>query len=170
MPLWTASWLQKLRSFLPEEMSKSELQEGLGLQEPTGASKIVVLLADNQDRKLLSRLADEQHWTLYYANTCGEAWDLLNQTHAPIALCDRDLPATDWPGVVQMMASAPHKTYTILLSKVADDYLWNEVIRHGGHDLLATPLAEEKVLRAIRLAISWNNSVRLQAMLIKHYL
>ena len=79
----------------------------------------------------------------------------LQETKTPIILWDRDLPATEWRGVIQMMTSAPHPVDAILVSKVADDYLWNEVIRHGGYDLLTSPIGEQETLRAIRLVWSY---------------
>lgn len=168
----TRSILRRLSGFFREEMSEPELRARLSdQQEPPAGITIVALIAHERDRELLSRLAVEHKWTLHLTATCGEAWDVLNKTQAPIVLCDRDLPATEWRGVIQMMVSAKHPVYAILVSKVADDYLWNEVIRHGGHDLLAAPIREPEVLRAIRLAWSyWNNSMRLPPMLIKHYL
>jgi DNA-binding NtrC family response regulator len=152
-------------------MSTSELQARLAAtQGPVSGITIVALVAGQRDRELLSRLAGEHQWILHLAGNCGEAWSALNESKAPIVLCDRELPATEWRDVIQMMVSSEHQAYAILVSKVADDYLWNEVIRRGGHDLLATPLREEDVLRAIRLAWSyWNSSLKAQPMILKHY-
>jgi DNA-binding response OmpR family regulator len=132
--------------------------------------RIVALLASDRDCQLLSRMATERGWAVYFAGTCGQAWDLLRQEKASIVLCDRDFPGTEWRDVIQLMSSAPQSVYVVLLSRVADDYLWNEVIRRGGYDLLPTPLREEEVLRAIRLGWSyWNSSMRVPPMLVKHY-
>ena len=133
--------------------------------------RIVALIARERDRQLLSRLAADQNWVVHFAETCGGAWDLLKQHRAPLALCDRDFPGTEWRDVIQMMSSTPTLVYAILLSRVADDNLWNEVIRHGGYDLIATPLREEDTLRAIRLGWSyWSTSMRIPPMMVKHYL
>jgi len=163
--------LGKLRNFFRAEMSQSELQSRLGATQGAEAGiRIVAVLANVEEREVLSRIAAEQQWIVRFTDTCGEAWTALNESKAPIVLCDRDLPGTEWRDVIRMMVSSPHRAYTILVSRVADDYLWNEVIRLGGHDLLATPFHEEDVLRAIRLAWSyWNSSMRLQPMLMKHY-
>ena len=103
-------------------------------------------------------MAANQGWAVYFADICGQAWSLIQQQRAPIVLCDRDSPGTEWRDVIQMMSSAPAPVYAILLSRVADNYLWNEVIRNGGYDLVATPLREEEVLRAIRLGWSYWSS------------
>lgn len=162
----------QFRHLFREDMSRSDLQAKPGTKDqPVIRIGIVALVAGTEDRELLSRLAAEHQWSLSFADTCGEAWNALSDRKAPIVLCDRDLPATDWRDVIQMMVSCPHQACAILVSKVADDYLWNEVIRRGGHDLLSKPLREEDVLRAIRLAWSyWRSSMNVQPMLTKHYL
>jgi CheY-like chemotaxis protein len=112
---------------------------------------IVALGLGDRDRELLARLAAQYSWTL----------DFGENSKAQILLCDRNLPGADWREVVQTAASAPQLVYSILLSKVADDYLWNEVIRRGGYDLLVTPLREEDVLRAVRLGWSyWSSATK----------
>ncbi len=132
---------------------------------PNARIKVVALLASERDRELLSRVASTHGWDLHVASTCGEAWEFLLHFRAPIALCDRDFPGAEWRDVVQMMSSASHLVYPILASRVADDFLWNEVIRHGGYDLVATPLKEEDVVRAIRLAWSyWSSAVHTPAL------
>lgn len=152
-------------------MSQSELEVRLGIRpKPVGGIKIVALMANEEDCDLLSRLAAEHQWALHFVSSCGEAWDALKESQAAIALCDRESPAMEWRDVIHMMASSAPQVYAILVSRVADDYLWNEVIRRGGHDLLTTPLREEDVLRAIRLAWSYSNSsMRVQPMLMKHH-
>jgi len=45
-----------------------------------------------------------------------------------------------------------------------DDYLWNEVVRRGGYDVLSKPLREEDLMRAIKLAWAyWNSAARRRA-------
>ena len=48
----------------------------------------------------------------------------------------------------------------MLISPVADDYLWNEVLSNGGYDVLAKPLRQQDVLRAVKFAWSYLNSTR----------
>lgn len=164
------SLLAKARDLFREVMATPALQARLAAsQGRVGGIAIVALVAGDQDRELLLRLAVAHQWVLHVADTCGEAWSALNASKAPIVLCDRDLRGVDWRDVLQLMVSSEHQAYAVLVSKVADDYLWNEVIRRGGHDLLATPLREEDVLRAIRLGWSyWSSSMRAHPLPVKH--
>jgi len=106
---------------------------------------------------------------VFFAETCNEARAAVDRLRAPVILCDRDLPGEDWREVVEILARPPQRTCIILISKVVDDYLWNEAVKRGGHDVLPKPLREEDVVRAVRLAWSYWNSARRRAELpVKH--
>lgn len=79
---------------------------------------------------------------------------IAGQLTAPVIFCDRDLPETEWREAVLTLAALPHRPIVILLSEVADEYLWSEVFRIGGFDVLVKPLRAEDVRRAIKLALS----------------
>ena len=129
---------------------------------------IVALVVDEQDRGLLAGVAARNQWAVHFADTCTQAWTVLNQRKAPIILCDRRLPGSDWRDVVYRMALSPHHACAILLSHVVDDYLWNEVIRVGGYDVLSTPLREDDLVRSVRLAWSyWNTAAKVSPLSIK---
>jgi len=121
---------------------------------------LVALVLGEWDRALLSRIAAEHRWAIHFAQTCDEAWAALNERKAQIIFCEREVAGMDWRPVIRKLVSAPHLVCAILISNVTDDYLWNEVVSRGGHDVLATPLREENVLRAIRLAWLYWNSAR----------
>jgi hypothetical protein len=49
----------------------------------------------------------------------------------------------------------------MLVSKVIDGSLWNDVVRSGGYEVLSKPLREDDVSRVMKLAWSyWNSSVK----------
>jgi hypothetical protein len=122
---------------------------------------LVALVTDEGDRALLAHLAVEHGWTIHFARTCCEALESLNSYQAQIIVLEREALGRDWRGTIQKMVSEPNLVCAILISKVADNYLWNEVILWGGHDVLTTPLCEESVVRAIRLAwLYWNSAMK----------
>jgi FixJ family two-component response regulator len=96
--------------------------------------------------------------------TCEEARTALDKVKARVILCDRDLPGNGWRATVEDLASSPHRACVILVSAVVDTYLWNEVVRTGGFDVLSKPLREDEVVRAVRLAWSyWNSATKTAA-------
>lgn len=132
---------------------------------------LVALVVGDHDRGLLADVGARNQWSVHFTDTCGEAWAVLNQLKAPVILCDRDLPGTEWRSVVQMMASSAHGACAILLSRVVDDYLWNEVIGKGGYDVLPKPLREDDIVRSVRLAWSyWSSATKMSQPPLKHYL
>jgi DNA-binding NtrC family response regulator len=119
------------------------------------SAPLVTASADAQARGVLKEAADRKNWGIQFASSCEEAWMIANQLTAPVILCDRDLPETEWREAVLTLAALPHRPIVILLSKGADEYLWSEVFRIGGFDILAKPLRSEDVQRAVRLALSY---------------
>ena len=160
-------WRQ-LRSILARVRSGRETSVRAPSPGRNTRIRMVALVSNDCDRQLLARMAPENGWVVHFPGSCVEAWHLLKQEKPPILLFDRDFPGTQWREVIQEMSSGPDLVYSVLLSRVADDYLWNEVIRHGGYDVLATPLKETEVLRAVRLGWSYlSSSTRLPSLLPK---
>jgi CheY-like chemotaxis protein len=130
-----------------------------------GPITVIGLIASDADRRLLSGICSRNRWNLLFADTCEEARIALDKLKAPVVLCDRDLPGKGWRGTVEDLASSPHRACIILISGVVDTYLWDEVVRAGGFDVLSKPLREDDVVRAVRLAWSyWNSATRTAAI------
>ncbi len=120
----------------------------------------IVSLLDDQDRSLIKELCNEKQWDVFFAKTCAEARQASEQIQPQIILIDRDLADGDWRGSLSACASSSAGACALLISKVADDYLWNEVVCNGGYDVLRKPLREPDVLRAVKFAWSYWNSAR----------
>lgn len=96
---------------------------------------------------------------MHFAESRTEAWEVMNRIKSPVLVFDRDWPNVEWRTMVRDFASAPQWPCIILASRVADEYLWQELIRCGGHDLLTKPLRLEDVSRTLKLAlIYWKNA------------
>ena len=121
---------------------------------------VMGLAFTDEDRRLLASVCSGRQWNVVFTDTSDQARATLDQLKAPVILCDRDLPGGEWRDVVQVLASSPHRACVILISRVVDDYLWNEVVQRGGYDVLPKPLREEDVVRAVRLAWSYWNTAR----------
>jgi DNA-binding NtrC family response regulator len=120
---------------------------------------IVALVVSDHDREVLTCIANREPVDIHFAESHVDAWEAMNRLNSPVILYDRDWPNADWRTTVQALASSPHRCCVILASRVADDYLWQELIRCGGHDLLAKPFRADDVGRALKLALSyWKNA------------
>ena len=155
------SILAAFRRLLPDRAPKPKgASQKSDMPNDESRITLVALVLGERNRELLSRLAEEHRWVIHFARASTEAWEVLNACKAQIFLFEREAPGTDWRGVIREVVSGPHLVCAILISDVTDDYLWNEVVLWGGHDVLVTPLREENVLRTIRLAWLYWNSAR----------
>jgi CheY-like chemotaxis protein len=126
-----------------------------------GPITVIALLASEEDRQQLTCICSRNLWNLLFVDTREEARIALHNLKVPVVLCDRDLPGKGWRETVEDLASSPHRACVILVSGVVDTYLWSEVVRTGGFDVLSKPLREDDVTRAVRLAWSyWNRATR----------
>ncbi len=126
-----------------------------------GPLAVIGLVTSDADRRVLAGICSQSGWPLVFADTPEEARVARDKLKAPVILCDRDLPGIGWRQTVEVLASSPHRACVILVSGVVDTYLWDEVVRTGGYDVLPKPLREDEVVRAVRLAWSyWNSAPR----------
>jgi DNA-binding response OmpR family regulator len=116
--------------------------------------KIVAFLAEDHDRSVTSCLCYANHWEVFLAATVGEAGDVLGRLKPQIVLLDRDLGGPDWRNAVSALASCSNGACIVLISKMLEDNLWNDVVSNGGYEVLPKPLREDEVFRAVKLA--WN--------------
>jgi len=119
---------------------------------------VVALVVDEQDRHVLTRVFGQEPLDVRFAESCQEACSIANQLTAPVILLDRDWPETEWRIAVERLTASPHHACVILVSGVSDVYLWQELIRRGGYDVLPKPLQADKVARVVKLALSYWNS------------
>ena len=128
---------------------------------------IVSVLLEDQDRSLIAEVCYQNQWDVFFAKTCTEARQVSEQIKPHVILLDRDLADGDWRNSLSACAASSAGACTMLISRVADDYLWNEVVCNGGYDVLPKPLREQDVLRAVKFAWNYWNSTRQTAATIK---
>jgi FixJ family two-component response regulator len=149
-------WLARKR--LPVPFRRAANSEE---RPPNSDVSIVGLVIDEGDRRLLAGLGSRNQWSVTFADSFETAQALSVQLRACAILCDRDVAGREWWEVVEALSQSRHRPCVLLVSRVVDDYLWNEVVRRGGYDVLSKPLREEDLVRAIRLAWAyWNSAAR----------
>lgn len=129
----------------------------------SAGTPVIALAASEHDREILTAISGHGSWDVHFADSRVQAWEIVHRFGSPVVLYDRDWPNAEWRTTVHTFASCPQRPCVILMSRVADDYLWQELIRCGGHDLLAKPLRADDVHRALKLAWSYWNSARAAA-------
>jgi DNA-binding NtrC family response regulator len=121
---------------------------------------IICFLSEDHDRSLITDLCRRQRWNVFFASTRDQAQRALQELRPQIMLFDRDIAGQDWREFVTHFAAASPGMCIMLVSKVIDDYLWNELVSNGGYEVLQKPLREDQVSRAVKMAWSyWSSAV-----------
>ena len=119
---------------------------------------MVCLLGETNDRMVVAEVAYQNRWDALFIDHKEHALSAFEHVHAQIVLVDRDAAGPEWRSIIAKFAEASPGACVILVSKVLDDYLWNEVVCNGGYEILAKPLREDEVRRTVRLARSYWSS------------
>jgi FixJ family two-component response regulator len=117
--------------------------------------KISILIATSRGEdagNLRAHLADSP-WELVEIQDATAA---LKSASVPILLLDSNLLETGgestWQVELKKLAKTRRSASVILLSNVTDQYLWDEVVQHGGFDVLTRPFKKETILSVLLFA------------------
>jgi DNA-binding NtrC family response regulator len=103
---------------------------------------------DQGQRSVFDRLS----WPIERVRNCLEVLLHVRRSLPRVVVCERDLPDGSWKDVLDIAASLLRPPPVIVTSRLADDYLWAEVLNLGGYDVLAKPLDRREVTRTLSLA------------------
>lgn len=102
-------------------------------------------------------------WSLYEASSVTEALTSMKRRPVDIVVTDRDLPDGRWRDLLDAFKTMPVPPPLIVTSRLADEYLWAEVLNEGGYDVLAQPFEAEEVIRVISAATRRNHNASIEA-------
>lgn len=144
-------WIRRLRLLNPNTLRKESTQRLI---------HIVAITKNDDDREILSDIAPAGHWNLVVVDSLETGIEVLLRQPIHVAICDRDLPGTDWRELLQTISDTGDAVSTLLASRVCDDYLWQEVIRYHGYDVITKPFEPAKTVRTVALAAWWSDRRR----------
>jgi DNA-binding NtrC family response regulator len=86
---------------------------------------------------------------------------LLDRQQFGIVVCDCNLPDGGWTDLLEKISKEPEPPLLIVSSRLADDFLWAEVLNLGAFDLLMTPFNRQDVRHVLTTAsIQLRNQAR----------
>ena len=115
-------------------------------------SRVLTICPQPEDRVRLHEILRRYRFRLDEAVTWRDGAERLALTRPHVVICDATLPDTDWKEVLGEAASLSNAPRVIVISRLADESLWAEVLNLGGYDVLPTPLVEDEVTRVVWLA------------------
>ena len=121
-------------------------------------SRVLTICPQPEDRVRLHEILRRYRFRLDEAVTWRDGAERLALTRPHVVICDATLPDADWKEFLGEAASLSNAPRVIVISRLADESLWSEVLNLGGYDVLPTPLVEHEVTRVVWLAWqNWNN-------------
>ncbi len=115
-------------------------------------SSLMIVLADDQERRSLEAIVSPCRWTVYQAAGCEEAIRFARHTRPRVLICDAELPDGGWRRIWKALSIAPRPPLFIVASCGPDERLWAEVLHAGGYDVLLKPFRAEEAAWAIHCA------------------
>jgi len=141
----------RVRSFCDEGVELESAQIAR-LSEPCWRSSSITarsaLLVSGveEDHEFVGRVFSQQGWTLYKRKNLGSALAFLRDNVIPVVITERNLPLGDWTDLLAAIRHVFHPPLLIVTDRLADEYLWSEVLNLGGHDVLAKPFRESELI------------------------
>jgi DNA-binding response OmpR family regulator len=127
---------------------------GAALDQPS----VLAVFPSAIERAAILDLAACHGWHMTVCAALAAAEKELALRQPALILYDRDTPGLEWQDAIELLAQSAQASPIILVSGVADDYLWQEVNHLGGYDVLTKPLNPEAVAQGVRLAWSFFRS------------
>ncbi len=117
----------------------------------------LALLPTHEDRLSLTAIFHRWGWRLDLREGLADSRVLLKELETGVVISACDLPDGNWKEVLQEMQRKSAPLPMIVVSRLADERLWAEVLNLGGYDVLPTPFDTNEVLHSVTLA--WQHSL-----------
>jgi len=97
----------------------------------------------------IGQIGEKRGWHVLEAASLRQAWAALLRDQVNVVITDEELPGGTWRDVLSETTSHPAEPAVLVLARSLRDPLWEEVLRHGGIDVLACPLDEHDLEQAV---------------------
>lgn len=117
---------------------------------PRQKVQTLVCINDKAEESVALRtIVEDLEWRVRIATTCMEALSLLRSEPAAAIFCEATLTDGTWRDVLNQTGGGAGAPALIVTSRLADAYLWSEVLNLGGYDVLATPFTSDEVAHVL---------------------
>lgn len=130
-------------------------QPGRGVPGKMGDGDLIRLLVITQDDNFslfIHRVASGCGWETRMAKTVECGLQVLDEFRASVAIYDWPTAEQDWRCDVDRLAAIPDRPCVLLASRVDDEYLSAELVRHGGFDVIPRSADADRYIRNIQFA------------------
>ena len=104
-----------------------------------------------QDHLMLRHVLDCTRWRVLAVATRRGALERLRTHAVSVIVCESVLEDGTWRDLLEHKNHAcADGTPLIVTSRLADEYLWSEVLNLGGYDVLAKPFSDREVRHVLQ--------------------
>jgi DNA-binding NtrC family response regulator len=119
---------------------------------PAATPTVLAILPAAEDQASMKQIFGHSQWNLHVVETLGHARPLIDELAAGVVISDHSLPDGSWQDVLLELQCRRVDPVLIVVSRLADDGLWAEVLNLGGHDVLAAPLQAQEAILSVSIA------------------
>jgi DNA-binding response OmpR family regulator len=137
--------------------------------EPTGTAtklpiaQILSISPACEDHEKLHSILND--FNVATVGTLREAVTFLCLERVPVVFCECQLPDGTWKDILSYTAGLAEPPAIVVTSRLADDYLWAEVLNLGGYDVLAKPFSNIEVRCVVAGALRHKTSPLASALI-----
>lgn len=113
---------------------------------------VLAISPDADDHSSLAELCLRSGWRFLSAQSGRQALNVIRSKRVAVAICERDLPDGNWRVVFDGLGRFPAAPLMIVVSRLADDALWAEVLNVGGYDVLLKPFEPKELTWSVTSA------------------
>lgn len=113
---------------------------------------VLAVGACQEDWTSLQLVFQEKAWQLHCVHNLADAVAFVRKHPAVVIVSDPAFSGGDWKQLLAHLIAEGHPSALVVVSRLADERLWSEVLHFGGHDVLPKPFDKEEVTRVIQLA------------------
>lgn len=122
---------------------------------------VLAISSDADDHSSVAQLCSHSGWRFLSAQSGRQALNTIRANRVAVAICERDLPDGNWRAVFDELERSPAAPLVIVVSRLADDALWAEVLNVGGYDVLLKPFEPKELIWSVTSAYRhWESDPR----------
>lgn len=103
-----------------------------------------------EDHLMLRQVLDSALWKVSGVATRHSAIERLRASAVSVIVCESVLDDGTWKDILDYNQAGSHAPPLIVTSRLADEYLWAEVLNLGGYDVLPKPFNDREVRHVLQ--------------------
>jgi DNA-binding NtrC family response regulator len=103
-------------------------------------------------QKPIRHILREDGWTTQEASAIADARNRIATGRTDVILTEDNVSDGNWLDILTLAQAVSPRSQVVVVSRIADERLWAEVLSMGGFDLLELPFDREELLRVANAA------------------